>query len=58
MTRIDNLNTIACIEPCSGIDELLGKAEIWEQALTKYELDHTVQLDMDLKLGALMKMLP
>ena len=37
---------------------MLGKIEVWEQAWAKYELDHSQKLDTDLKLGALLTMLP
>ena len=38
--------------------EMLSKVEAWEQAWAKYEPDHEVVLDVGLKFGALMKMLP
>ena len=38
--------------------DMLSKVEVWEQAWSRYEADHEVTLDPDLKLGALMKMLP
>ena len=38
--------------------DLLNKIEVWEQRWTKYEMDNNETLSQDLKLGALMKMLP
>ena len=38
--------------------EVLGKIESWEQSWAKYETDNSVTLDIHLKLGALLKMLP
>ena len=38
--------------------EMLSKVEVWEQSWARFEADHEVTLDIDLKLGALMKMLP
>ena len=38
--------------------DMLSKVEVWEQAWSRYETDHEATLDLDLKLGALMKMLP
>ena len=38
--------------------ELLSKVEVREQAWSRYEADMEATLDVDLKLGALMKMLP
>ena len=58
LTRIDRLNMITHRAPCSNMRELLSKVEVWEQAWTRYEADMEVSLDIDLKLGALMKMLP
>ena len=58
LTRINRLNQITHVEPCSSMKEVLGKIETWEQAWSKYEVDNSVTLDIDLKLGALLKMLP
>ena len=58
LTRIDRLNMITNTSQCSSMKDMLSKVEIWEQAWSRYETDHEVLLDMDLKLGALMKMLP
>ena len=58
LTRIDRLNQLTHVEPCSSMKEVLGKIETWEQAWAKYEEDNSVTLDIDLKLGALLKMLP
>ena len=38
--------------------EVLGKIETWEQNWAKYEVDNGVTLDIDLMLGALLKMFP
>ena len=37
---------------------MLSNVEVWEQAWSLYETDQKVTLDIDLRLGALMKMLP
>ena len=58
LTRIDRLNQITHVEPCNSMKDVLGKIEAWEQAWAKYEADNSVTLDIDLKLGALLKMLP
>ena len=58
LTKIDRLNAITMTQQSTSIKELLSKIESWEQKWTKYELDHNEQLNKDLKLGALMKMLP
>ena len=58
LTKIDRLNAITMTQQSSSIKELLSKIETWEQKWTKYELDHNETLNKDLKLGALMKMLP
>ena len=58
LTRIDRLNQLTHVEPCGSMKEVLGKIETWEQAWTKYEEDNSVTLDIDLKTGALLKMLP
>ena len=58
LTRIDRLNQLTHVEPCSSMKEVLGKIEAWEQAWAKYETDNSVTLDIDLKLGALLKMIP
>ena len=44
--------------PCSNMKELLSKVEVWEKAGGGHEADYRVRWDVDLKLGALMKMLP
>ena len=58
LTRIDRLNILTHTSPCSNMKEMLSKVEVWEQAWSRYESDHEVTLDVDLKLGALMEMLP
>ena len=58
LTRIDRLNMITHVEPCQNMREVLGKIEQWEQNWSRYEVDNNVTLDIDLKLGALLKMLP
>ena len=58
LTGIDRLNLITHTSPCSNMKEMLSKVEVREQAWSRYEADHEVTLDVDLKLGALMKMLP
>ena len=58
LTRIDRLNNILHTEPCSNMREVLGKIESWEQQWSKYEGENNTTLDIDLKLGALLKMLP
>ena len=58
LTRIDRLNALMHVEPCSSMKEVLGKIETWEQNWAKYEVDNGVTLDIDLKLGALLKMIP
>ena len=58
LTRIDRLNLITHTSPCSNMKDMLSKVEVWEQAWLRYETDHEATLDPDLKLGALMKMLP
>ena len=58
LTRIDRLNQITHTSQCGSMKEMLAKVEVWEQAWSRYETDHEVTLDSDLKLGALMKMLP
>ena len=58
LTRIDRLNQLTHVKPCSYMKEVLSKIETWEQAWTKYEEDNSVTLDIDLKVGALLKMLP
>ena len=52
------MNLITHTSPCSNMKEMLSKVDVWEQARSRYEADHEVTLDVDLKLGALMKMLP
>ena len=37
---------------------MLSKVEVWEQAWARYEAGSDVTLDIDVKLGAFMKMLP
>ena len=37
---------------------MLTKVLVWEQAWSRYETEHEVTLDPDLKLGALVKLLP
>ena len=39
------------------MQEMLSKVDVWEQAWSRYEADSEVTLDVDLKLGAMMKML-
>ena len=58
LTRIDRLNLITHTSPCSNMKEMLSKAESWEQAWSRYAADHEVTLDVDLKLGAPMKIFP
>ena len=58
LTKIERLNQILNTETCKTIKELMGKIEVWEQAWTKYELDQSESPSMDIKPGALMKMLP
>ena len=58
LTKIDRLNAITMTQQSTSIKELLSKIESWEQKWTKYELDNNEVLSQDLKLGALMKMLP
>ena len=58
LTRIDRLNQITHTEPCNNMREVMGKIEQWEQSWSRYEVDNNVSLDVDLKLGALLKMLP
>ena len=57
-TKIDRLNAITQTTESSSTRDLLGKIEAWEQKWTKYEVDNSETLSQDLKLGALMKMLP
>ena len=52
------MSAITHTTPCSSMKELLSKVEVWEQAWTRYETDHEIKLDIDIKFGALMKMLP
>ena len=58
LTRIDRLNNILHTEVCNNMREVLGKIESWEQQWAKYESENNTTLDIDLKLGALLKMLP
>ena len=58
LTRIDRFNLIMHTEPCANMREVFSKIENWEQAWAKYEADNNVTFDIDLKLGALLKMLP
>ena len=58
LTKVGKLNSIMNTTTCSSMRDMLGKIEVWEQAWSKYETDHTVTLDTDLKLGALLTMLP
>ena len=58
LTKVEKLNAIMNTTTCSSMRDMLGKIEVWEQAWSKYETDHTVTLDTDLKLGALLTMLP
>ena len=58
LTKVAKLNSIMNRTTCSSMRDMLGKIEVWEQAWAKYELDHSQKLDTDLKLGALLTMLP
>ena len=58
LTKVEKLNSIMNTTTCSSMRDMLGKIEVWEQAWAKYELDHSQKLDTDLKLGALLTMLP
>ena len=58
LSRFDRLNLITHTSLCGNMKEMLSKVEVLEQAWSRYETDHEVTLDIDLKLGALMKMLP
>ena len=58
LTRIDRLNNILHTEVCNNMREVLGKIESWEQQWAKYESENNTTLDINLKLGALLKMLP
>ena len=57
-TKIDRLNNITQTTESTSMRDLLNKIEAWEQRWTKYEMDNNETLSQDLKLGALMKMLP
>ena len=57
LTRIDQLNLMTHTAPCSSVKVMLSKVEVWGQLWARYEADHEVTLDIDLKLGALLKML-
>ena len=58
LTKIEKLNMLTNTHGHTTMRDMLGKVEVWEQAWAKYELDHSVALDTDLKLGALLTMLP
>ena len=57
-TKIDRLNAITQTTESTSMRDLLNKIENWEQRWTKYEMDNNETLSQDLKLGALMKMIP
>ena len=58
LTKIEKLNMLTNTKGHSNVRDMIGKVEVWEQAWAKYELDHNQTLDTDLKLGALLSMLP